>query len=60
MLDCAAELLVVHRESLEDLVDVQWCLDALAAELDPGTKGFEDTNRRFEASPSSFYPQKAS
>jgi FkbM family methyltransferase len=56
MPDCAAELLVVQRESLEPLVDVQWCLDALAAEVDPGTKGFEDTNRRFQASPSSFLP----
>ena len=60
MPDCAADLLLAYRATLDDLVDVQWCLDALAAEVDPGTKGFEDTNRRFEASPTSFYPATGS
>ena len=55
MADCFRVAHVMER-SLEPLVDVQWCLDVLAAEVDPGTKGFEDTNRRFEASPSFFLP----
>ncbi len=60
MPDCAAELFVVHRERMDQVVDVQWCLDTLAVEADPGTKDFVDTNRRFEASPASFYPKEAS
>jgi hypothetical protein len=56
LVDCAAELLVEHRGPLEELVDVQWCLDALSTELDPSCKSFSELNRRFEASPTSFYP----
>jgi len=56
MPDCAAELLVAKEGELAALFDVRSALNTLARELHPQARGFDDLNRRFDASIEAFYP----
>jgi len=56
MPDCAAELLVAKERELAKLFDVKSMLDTLAREVQPRARGFDDLNRRFDASINAFYP----
>ena len=54
--DCAAELLLAHRDDLADLVDVDAMLDLLTPPLDGVQLSYRDYVAAFHADPTRFYP----
>ena len=54
--DCAAELLVAHRELLSPLVDVERLLDLLTPPLDGQSVSYREYLAAFEEDPTRFYP----
>ncbi len=55
--DCAAEVLCAQRKALAHLVNVDSLLDWLTGEIHPRSPSFARVNRRFDESPSWFYPR---
>jgi FkbM family methyltransferase len=55
--DCAAEILVTHREHLSPLVDVDGLLDLLTPPLDGERVGYREYLAAFEEDPTRFYPR---
>lgn len=55
--DCAAELLVVHRNTFSALVDVDALLDLLTPPLHGEQLSYRDYVAAFEADPTRFYPR---
>lgn len=55
--DCAAELLLVHRDTLSALVDVDALLDLLTPTLHGEQLSYREYVAAFEADPTRFYPQ---
>jgi hypothetical protein len=58
--DYAAELLLVHRERLQNVLDVEAALNVLAAEIQPYADpvlGYRDYIARFEADDDQFYDE---
>jgi hypothetical protein len=55
--DCAAEILVAHRDRLSPLVDVDRMLDLLTPPLDGQVVSYREYIAAFEADPTRFYPQ---
>lgn len=56
--DCAAELLVAHRDQLEEIVDVDELLGLLTPRVGGETLRYDDYVARFENDPTSFYPAR--
>jgi hypothetical protein len=56
--DCAAEILVTHRERLSSLVDVERLLDLLTPPLDGQTLSYREYLAAFEQDPTRFYPPR--
>jgi FkbM family methyltransferase len=54
--DCAAELLLAHREALSALVDVDALLDLLTPPLHGEQLSYREYVAAFEADPTRFYP----
>jgi FkbM family methyltransferase len=54
--DCAAELLLTHRDALAELVDVDALLDLLTPPLDGEQVSYRDYVAAFRADPTRFYP----
>lgn len=54
--DCAAEILVVHRERLLQFVDVDRLLDLLTPPLDGRPVSYEEYMASFDEDPTRFYP----
>jgi FkbM family methyltransferase len=54
--DCAAELLVAHRDRLSQTVDVDQLLDFLVPPLDDEQLNYRQYIEKFRSDPSSFYP----
>jgi FkbM family methyltransferase len=54
--DCAAEILVTHRERLASLVDVDNLLDTLTPPLDGERLSYREYLAAFEDDPTRFYP----
>jgi hypothetical protein len=55
--DCAAEILVVARERLEPLVDVERLLDVLVPDPWTGTFTYREYRERFEREDPMFFPE---
>jgi hypothetical protein len=55
--DCAAEILVTHREQLAPLVDVDRMLDLLTPTLDGRVVSYREYVAAFEQDPTRFYPK---
>jgi FkbM family methyltransferase len=55
--DCAAEILVTHRELLSPLVDVDRMLDLLTPPLDGRVVSYREYVAAFEQDPTRFYPK---
>ena len=55
--DCAAEILVTHREGLSPLVDVERLLDLLTPPLEGRVVTYREYLAAFEQDPTTFYPQ---
>jgi len=58
MEDCAAELLLKYRSNLQELVDVDVCLDLLTPRARFRKISYRDYRKRFEQNPASFYPAR--
>jgi hypothetical protein len=54
--DCAAEILVTHRDRLSPLVDVDRLLDLLTPPLDGRPVSYREYLDAFEQDPARFYP----
>ena len=57
--DCAAEVLVAFRSRIANLLDVDWSLDALAAQTQSGGRtplNYRDYIEAFKLDSSDFYP----
>lgn len=54
--DCAAEVLLGHRERLSTVLDVDAALDILAEQWLPECQGFAGLTREFVSDPGSFFP----
>lgn len=54
--DCAAEILVMHRELLAPLVDVETLLDRLTPPLDGQPVSYREYLAAFDEDPTRFYP----
>jgi hypothetical protein len=55
--DCAAEILVTHRERLAPIVDVDQLLDALTPPLHDRSMTYREYLAAFEEDPAQFYPR---
>lgn len=53
--DCAAELLVIFRDQLSAVIDVNRCLDLLTADVGL-YKSYETHQQEFQKDPTQFYP----
>jgi FkbM family methyltransferase len=56
--DYAAEILIAHRENIEDYAGVDHLLDLLAHQVDPSVKSYGEYVERFQADPTSHYPSR--
>jgi FkbM family methyltransferase len=54
--DCAVELLLLHREKLGDVIDVQHALDLLTPRLEGQEVSYEEYVSAFKTDPYRFYP----
>jgi FkbM family methyltransferase len=55
--DCAAELLLQYRQTLDAMLPVNECLDLLAAAVSGSKTSYAQHTGRFERDPASFYPR---
>jgi hypothetical protein len=55
--DCAAELILKHREAFDAIMPSNEALDILAREAWPGAASYEQVLQSFRDNPTRFYPQ---